>query len=142
MDIRIAIQERDTVITLLQAEKLPVEDLPTTLENFVIAKQGDRMIGTIGLEIYGNYALLRSLVVDKKFRNQGIADQLLLDIESKARERNLQQIYLLTETAPIYFEKKGYQRISREEVPLEVQKSSEFSHVCPQSAVVMTKKLI
>jgi amino-acid N-acetyltransferase len=49
---------------------------------------------------------------------------------------------LLTETAPGYFETKGYQQITRADVPEEVQQSSEFSHVCPQSAIVMKKIIL
>ena len=127
---------REQIIQLLVAEKLPVDDLPETLENFHVIIQNNEPIGVAGLEIYGVNGLLRSVVVDKNFRGKGFADQLIKKIEVHV---GLKEIYLLTETAVAYFEKKGYQIITRVEVPEEVLQSSEFSHVCPESAIVMKK---
>jgi amino-acid N-acetyltransferase len=141
MKVEQADKYRESIIALLKAEKLPAADLPDQLENFAVAKQDEEITGVIGLEIYGDYGLLRSLAVDNNFRNQGIANELLLHIEQLAYAKNLKAIYLLTETAPGYFTRKGYQKITREDVPPEVQRSSEFSHVCPQSAIVMLKPL-
>jgi amino-acid N-acetyltransferase len=133
--------QRALVIALLQTEKLPVEDLPSSLDNFYVALKDNTVIGAIGLEQYGNYALLRSMVVSREHRNKNIASNLVDELENYSKHLGIIAMYLLTETAPIYFEKKGYQRIKREDVPAEVRGSSEFSHVCPASAVVMKKEL-
>jgi amino-acid N-acetyltransferase len=132
---------RALVIALLQAEKLPVDDLPASLDNFFIAMNGHNIVGAIGLEQYGNYALLRSMVVSREYRNKSIASSLVDKLEYYAKTLGISAMYLLTETAPGYFEKKGYQQINREEVPTALQASSEFSHVCPVSAIVMKKEL-
>lgn len=132
---------KDQVTALLAAEKLPVADLPHTLDNFVVAIEDAAVIGVAGLEIYGNYGLLRSLAVSADYRGNGIAAKLLGQIEALAALKALKEIYLLTETAPGYFEGKGYGKITRADVPTEVQGSSEFSHVCPQSAIVMKKSI-
>jgi len=132
---------RDDVIALLAAEKLPVDDLPETLDNFVVAVDAQKPIGVAGIEVYGDYGLLRSLAVDKAHRGQGHANNLLAQIEDTAKTLGLQAIYLLTETAANYFSRKGYQTITRAEVPEEVQQSTEFSHVCPASAIVMKKPI-
>ena len=50
-------------------------------------------------------------------------------------------MYMFTETAPQYFERKGYEKISRDSVPKSIHASSEFSSVCPVSAIVMKKSL-
>jgi amino-acid N-acetyltransferase len=134
---------RENVIQLLTAVKLPVEDLPLSLENFyVVVDNSNEVIGVAGLEIYGDYGLLRSLAILPEHRDQGIAGQLLERVENLALLNNLKAIYLLTETAPEYFSRKGYARITRADVPEGVQASSEFSHVCPVSAIVMKKELI
>lgn len=132
---------RPMVIALLQAEKLPVEDLPASLDNFFVALNEDKVIGAIGLEQYGNYALLRSMVVHAAHRNKHIASSLVEQLEHYGNTLGISDMYLLTETAPAYFEQKGYQKIKREEVPAALQSSSEFSHVCPVSAIVMKKEL-
>ena len=130
---------RQSIVTLLQSEKLPVEDLPADLDNFFIALDYDNVVGAVGLEKYNNCGLLRSLVVNKDYRNEKIAGKLVKQLEEKAKDLGVDCIYLLTETAPDYFTKKGYEKIKREEVPADLQSSSEFSHVCPQSAIVMQK---
>jgi amino-acid N-acetyltransferase len=132
---------RDAVIELLKAEKLPVEDLPASLEHFVTSKENGMLTGVGGLEIYGNYGLLRSLAVHPEHRNKGIAGTLLSDIENRARAIGLHQLFLLTETAAAYFSAKGFSQVSRELVPEEIRSSSEFSNICPQSAIVMSKQL-
>ncbi|HTD41439.1 MAG TPA: arsenic resistance N-acetyltransferase ArsN2 [Mucilaginibacter sp.] len=141
MLINEAINYREAILALLSSEKLPEDDLSATLENFLVATGDDELTGTIGLEIYGDYGLLRSLVVKPAFRNQNIASKLVAQIETLASSKGLRAIFLLTETAPDYFARKGYQKITRNEVPAEVQRSSEFSHACPQSAIVMKKDI-
>lgn len=139
MTIELAQYYKDKVTALLAAEKLPVADLPDTLDNFVVAIEAAVVVGVAGLEIYGNYGLLRSLVLTADYRSKGIAAKLLGRIEALAASNALMEIYLLTETAPGYFEGKGYRKIIRASVPAEVQRSSEFTHVCPQSASAMKK---
>lgn len=133
--------QREAIIELLQTEKLPVDDLPASLDHFFVAMDDHQLIGAIGLERYGACGLLRSLAVDQGHRNKNMASQLLQELEKYAIATGMTCLYLLTETASGYFERKGYQTIRRDEVPKEVQASSEFSHVCPVSAIVMKKPL-
>jgi len=128
-------QQRPSIISLLQSGNLPIEDLPASLDNFFIAVEENNVIGAIGMEPYGNFGLLRSMVVKKEFRGKNIASGLVEELETKAKESGIDCLYLLTETASEYFERKGYERISRDIVPKAIQASSEFSRVCPVSAI-------
>ena len=141
MEITEAINYREDIIALLSSEKLPTSDLPVSLNNFLVMIDNDEMIGVIGLETYGNYGLLRSLAVHPGSRNRNIAGKLVEQIEKLAKTEGLKAIFLLTETAPGYFSRKGYQVIARSEIHAEIQQSSEFSHICPQSAIAMKKDL-
>lgn len=132
---------RKAVTELLSAEKLPVADLPETLANFIVAIMDAEIIGVAGFEVYANYGLLRSVAVRSDFRSRGIAGKLLRKIDELSSSNGLTGLYLLTETAPDYFARKGYQKITRDEVPHAVRQSSEFGHVCPVSAIVMYKAL-
>jgi amino-acid N-acetyltransferase len=132
---------RQSIVSLLQAEKLPVEDLPSLLDNFFVAIEDNKVIGVIGLEQYDNCGLLRSMVVNNRYRNKNIASRLVNELETRAGSLGIDRIYLLTETAPAFFEKKGYEKISRTEVPKLIQASTEFSSVCPVSAMAMKKSI-
>ncbi len=134
-------KNRADIIRLLTENRLPVADLPARLDDFIIVKEQDRLIALVGLERYGSCGLLRSLVVDAAWRNKQIAGLLVRQLEQAAGNTGIRTMYLLTETAEKYFGRAGYSIIRREEVPDELRKSSEFSHVCPKSAVVMKKEL-
>lgn len=129
------------VLSLLNKCDLPTSDItPEKLALFF--GSGEPILrGVIGLEVHGDCGLMRSLAVDETFRNQGLAAKLLSIIETKAQEKQLHSLFLLTTTAPAYFQNHGYSEVSRDEVPEEIKKTSEFSSVCPKSAIVM-KKLI
>jgi amino-acid N-acetyltransferase len=141
MKITEAQNYRESVLNLLSAAELPVNDLPAALDNFIVALDNDGITGVAGLELYGNYGLLRSVVVDKNQRGKGVATELLHQIEAIATNKGLEEIYLLTETAAEYFSNKGYEHIARMDVPEEIKESSQFRHVCPESAIAMKKAL-
>jgi amino-acid N-acetyltransferase len=132
---------RQAIIELLKAEKLPVDDLPGNLDHFFVASIDDEIIGAIGLELYPPFGLLRSMVVQKDHRNQKVAEALVQTLEKHAINLKVSSIYLLTETASTYFDKRNYQRVERTDVPDEIKGSTEFSSVCPVSAIVMKKSL-
>jgi amino-acid N-acetyltransferase len=134
-------KNRNGIISLLQEEKLPADDLSVDLLNFFVAKDNGNLIGSIGLEIYDHNGLLRSLVVKASHRKMKVATALVNELEVSARKMGLKNIYLLTETAEGYFTKKGYVTITRREAPTSLEHSTQFSHVCPSSATLMVKRL-
>jgi amino-acid N-acetyltransferase len=141
MEIVKAESYRDRVIALLSAGKLPVIDLPQTLDNFFVAIENDKVIGAAGLEIYENYGLLRSLIIEAASRNKGVAAALVDRVEALAAEKGLQGIYLLTENAADYFNGKGFEHVARMDVPEAVKASSQYTDTCPNSAVSMAKMI-
>ncbi len=136
-----SLEYREAIILLLQSAGLPVEDLTNGLQNFYTALDNGFVVGVVGLETYGRNGLLRSLVVKPEYREMKIAAALVDQVERTGRDLRLANIYLLTETAKDYFTKKGYEQITREGAPESLKQSSEFSHVCPATAVLMQKKL-
>ncbi len=134
-------QQRESIVHLLQSLQLPIADLPDSLESFVVAEEDGAIIGVAGLELYGQFGLLRSVAVNPEHRNKQLGKKLVAAIEQKAASLKLSQIILLTETAKPYFEKLGYTLLQRNDVPEPVKQSSEFSHVCPVSAAVMRKQI-
>ncbi len=134
-------KSREEIISLLQSSSLPAEDLPHDMGQFFVATDNGYVIGAIGLETYERNGLLRSLVVKPGYRKMKIATALVRELEKRAKDLKLQDIYLLTETAQSYFSPKGYETIGRDEAPESLKQSTEFSHVCPSSAILMKKKL-
>ena len=127
--------------SLLTASNLPAEDLDYKKDLLVGYYEGESLVGTGGLEIYGPYALLRSLSVRMGIRGRAVGTTITEYLLQEARKRQLKGIYLLTETAHGFFAKKGFRDVDRNAVPEEVKRSAEFSKLCPQSAAVMCLEL-
>jgi amino-acid N-acetyltransferase len=140
IDIRpVNLKFRNAIISLLQSAELPVIDLPAELPNFLMAIDKGFVVGGIGLEIYERNGLLRSLVVKPEYRRLKIAAGLISELEKLAKGLGVNTMYLLTETARDYFVRKGYEIVDRNDAPESLKQSSEFSHVCPTTAVLLKK---
>ena len=97
--------------------------------------------GVIGLEIHGADGLLRSLAVESAVQGQGCASSLYKQLEKYSRSMGIKTLYLLTETAEEYFERKGFHSISRELASDSIKQTREFSGLCPDSATLMRKSI-
>lgn len=123
--------------SLLKSSNLPADDLDYKKDLLVGYYEGDALVGTGGLEIHGSYALLRSLSVKLGIRGKSVGTTITEYLLDEAKKKKLKAIYLLTETARGFFQKKGFKDIARDAVPDEVKASSEFSEVCPTTANAM-----
>lgn len=126
-----------SVKRLLIANNLPVEGVPASLLNFLVAEHGKKIVGAIGLEVFGKIALLRSAVVDESARGAEVGAKLVDGILSKTRVIGVKDVYLLTTTAEKYFPRFGFAAVPRDSAPEELSASAEFTGACPASAVLM-----
>lgn len=126
---------------LLKKADLPYEDIDPARQDFIVAAQGAKIIGTVGLEPYGECGLLRSLVVEDAYRGRGLGKALVMEMIGHANDKGVRQLYLLTLTADRFFDKEGFERISRECMPETIQKTAEFTSICPVSSVCMKKEI-
>ena len=132
----------DAVFRLLSENNLPVADIEPHLSSFVLAKCQKVTVGSAGLELYGRVALLRSLCVAKSHRARRIGATLVSAAEALARRHGVRELYLLTVGAAAYFGRFGFTPISREHAPLEIRSTSQFSLLCPSSALCMRKVIL
>lgn len=143
-DIRIepaAPSDAKRIEALLQRAQLPTDGLVSHLETAFVARDGDRVVGSVAIELYKDGGLLRSVVVDAGCRGIGLGGRLTAAAIEEARRRQLPALYLLTTTAEQFFPRFGFETITRDQVPVSVQDSVEFRGACPASAAVMLKRL-
>ena len=136
-----AIINVEEILVLLKINNLPVSDLGTGKRIFLLALSEEKTVGCVAIEIYGNAGILRSLAVNSDFRGKGIGQKLVAEAETWSRDNGLKNLYLLTTTAAGFFPKIGWHNNERTLVPESIAASSEFSSVCPSTAVCMTKEL-
>jgi amino-acid N-acetyltransferase len=77
------------------------------------------------------------LAVDPALRGTGLGVRLADAALDLAAERGVARVFLLTETAGGFFPKFGFRTVQRGDVDSAVQRSQEFSSLCPESAQVM-----
>ena len=135
-------QHLEQIKDLLIKAHLPYSDVTEELlQNFFVLYKEDILIGCIGFESYPPYALLRSLVLSQEARGLGFGKLLVHTLEERASDLGIEHLYLLTTTADRFFEKEGYTVIERKHVPPSIQRTTEFSTLCPDSAICMMKKV-
>jgi len=127
-------------ITLLSDAGLPTADV--SVERLaLVAELNGQLVGLIGLEQYGALGLLRSLVVDAGNQGYGIGQQLVDSLERLATTSGIRELWLLTIDADRYFERLGFFRQARSAAPGAIAASEEFSSLCPDDAVLMSKSV-
>lgn len=131
----------DAVNRLLRSADLTTGGVAEALAGFVVAEEGDRLVGVAGLELHGGDGVLRSVAVAPAFRGRGLGAMLTERVMAAARAAGLGRLYLLTMTAEGYFPRHGFLRIERSEAPPAVRESIEFREACPESAIAMALDL-
>ncbi len=134
--------DEQAVKRLLIDAQLPIADLTAShMQHFLGCGTWPAIDGVIGLELFGETALLRSLAVAQHTRGTGLGKQLVAEAERYARSRGVKALYLLTTTAERFFDRLGYNRIEREAVPDSIKATPEYAGICPASSAVMCKTL-
>jgi amino-acid N-acetyltransferase len=132
----------ESICTLLDDFNLPHEDIKLNdLNHFLVARKDENLIGAVGLELFDQVALLRSLVIQKNIQRVGLGRKLTKHIEKYAASRDVKVIYLLTTAAEHFFSQFGYTIVDREVVPEEIKLTAEYKYLCPSSALTMVKHI-
>lgn len=137
-----AISLSPEVEALLTGAQLPVSDLSGNPSlNLLGIREGGRVVGVVGVEVYGNAGMLRSLAVEPASRKSGLGVSLMSNAEALAAARGVETLYLLTTTAEQLFARLGYEAIARSEAPAAISATAQFSDLCPASSTFMRKVL-
>ena len=127
----------DEIKTLLVANDLPTAGVDEHWKTFIVARDGDRLVGCGGAEAYQFAALIRSIAVVPDHRSHGLGRRIVRQLLDRLASRGLREFYLLTTTAEAYFRKRGFKTIDRDEVHPQLLASREFQDACPSTAVAM-----
>ncbi len=127
--------------SLLADASLPVDDISTDAQEYVVAHSGTALVGCVGLEPRGDAAMLRSFAVVPALRCQGLGTMLLDRIVARALLRGAKTAYVLTTTAERYCLAHGFERIDRAEVPAAIASTQQFRSLCPATAACFRRRL-
>jgi len=134
-------EDYSDVVNLLEMNNLPLEGVKEHFKHFFIIKENLEILGCIGLEVYEPDGLIRSVSVSKNAQKQGVGHELVTNIEKYASKLKLIDLYLLTDSAPDFFKKFGYNIIERDSIVSGITNSIEFTQVCADKGVLMKKRI-
>ncbi len=129
------------IVALLKQSALPIAGIERHIETTVVARDNGKITGCAAVEVYGTTGLLRSVAVTPDRRGEGLGQRLTAAALELARERGVQDIYLLTTTASDFFPRFGFEKIPRESIDPALQASEELRGACPASALAMRASL-
>jgi len=112
--------------TLLKAEWLPPMAIAEFLDSFWVLDKEGRVLGCAGIEIYGEAAVLRSVVVAPGLRGSGEGDRLVHHGLDYAREQRAKRVYLFTMHAAPFFARYGFQAVSTNDFEPAVRESWQY----------------
>lgn len=128
IDVIVPIQREEFGIAITAQDQPDLKSIPdfyqTGTGDFWVAKQGQHVIGTIGLKDIGEHqAALRKMFVAAPFRGRelGVAARLLNTLLEEALSRGVKDIYLgTTDTflaAHRFYEKNGFTEVAKAQLP-------------------------
>jgi N-acetylglutamate synthase-like GNAT family acetyltransferase len=135
--------ERDGLKASLARAGLPADDVDDPDLLFWRFESDDVPVGFAGIEIFGQDALLRSLVTLPPVRLRGIGAAMVAKMETEARARGARAIYLVADDNAPFFAKLGYAPCGRDGVPPAIAASAQFVRLCSASvsATAMAKQV-
>lgn len=130
-----AASDAGAIAALLRAAELPHADFAPHLAHFLVARlPNGEIVGTIGAEVGGCDALLRSLVVAPAWRGQGLGRELLAALDRAGAGWDVGRWWLLTTTAGKFFSVQGFVPKARAAAPPAITATGEFQGLCPSVA--------
>jgi len=136
---RATIKDVPLIENLLRENQLPHQDISEKLSDLLIGSVKGQTIGIGGLEVYQDSGLLRSLAIERHYRGKGYGKVFTTTLLEFAKSRGVKQVYLLTTTAANFFTQLGFEKVDRSTVPSSIQNTSQFTYLCPASAICLLK---
>lgn len=131
------------ILNLLSHVQLPHDGVAENIGAFLVARnEQSQLVGTIGLERYGNTALLRSAAVAPEYQKSGLGSCLTEDLLARATSEGIEKVVLLTTTASEFFARRfGFCGTTRDAYDERLARSAEWKLPRCSSAVCMSLDL-
>lgn len=116
------------------------ERLETEIDRFTVIERDGMVVGCAGLYTFDDSAVaeLACLAVHPHYRKQGRGDALLSYMENRARQQNVEQLFVLSTQTSHWFRERGFEVSDIDDLP--VQKKSLYNY--QRNAKVFIKPLV
>ncbi|WP_369809615.1 arsenic resistance N-acetyltransferase ArsN2 [Agrobacterium burrii] len=131
----------DELRSALENADLTTDDLDDAGRTFFRIARGVDTVGYGGYELYGDNALLRSVVITPANRHKGLGRRATDLLLRRAYSEGARTGYLLTTNAAPFFETLGFRPIDRTTAPAAILQTRQAASLCPASAALLAKPL-
>jgi glycerol-1-phosphatase len=137
-------EESGRVAALLVEAGLSADGVADRIDGTIVSggdSQSQDLDATACLQREDGYGILRSVAVRKSLQGRGLGMLAVAAAMAEARAARIRHVSLFTETATAFFERLGFQKLEREELPDPVRSSSHAAEECAESATAMVRDL-
>lgn len=132
--------ELAAIDALIVAEHLPAFRTGEFLATFWVLDDGNRLLGCFGLEVYGEAALLRSVITGPELRGQGYGNVLVFRAMEEAARLGVKRVYLFTMDKAPFFARHGFEVCTMDDFEPAARQCSQYEILSehPEVAAVLT----
>jgi glycerol-1-phosphatase len=130
--------------TLLDEAGLNAQGIEARIDHTFVSTErpvAGRIDATATLQMEDGFGILRSVAVRKALQGKGLGMLAAAEAIAQARAGGVRHVSLFTETAPAFFERLGFRRVDRSELPEPVRTSRHAGEECAASATPMVRDL-
>lgn len=139
--VEASLESESDLADMLRSVDLPVPEAGDQVR-MLKAYVGGELVGCVGCERYGSSALLRSLVVIRRAKGEGVGRALVEALLGRLKEDGVKQVFLVTADTAQYFGYMGFLPVPVSQVDDEVRRSPEFNAYEPDSATYMRYRIV
>lgn len=103
------------MVELIAGAQLPPLFVEEFLEGFIAGERAGEIIACGGVEMYGDCAVIRSVVVDEAGRGLGLGGRLAEMLMAHARDAGATDLYLFTADALPFWQHYGFVEVALED---------------------------
>jgi HAD superfamily hydrolase (TIGR01457 family) len=136
--------DQAAIAALLEEVGLRSEGLQDRIDGTILtghSPDGREIDATACLVMLGDCGLLRSVAVRKPLQGKGLGMLAASAALKGARAEGITQVSLFTETARAFFERLGFQKVDRSQLPEPIRTSPHATEECAETATAMVLEL-
>jgi len=130
IDLRVGrFDELDEISSLISSEQMPAIEVDRWIDGFWVLDDGEKLVGCACVEVYGEAAVLRSVMVAPELRGTGQGVRMIQRALDSMRESGAKRCYLFTMTAQDWFPRFGFEQCSLEDFEDGARESWQYKAV-------------
>jgi glycerol 3-phosphatase-2 len=137
-------QDAGAIGSLLQQAGLGADGVEDRIQGTIVSSDisGSKEIDATGcVQTEAGFGILRSIAVRKPLEGKSLGMLTVAAAMARARSQGVRHVSLFTETAAGFFERLGFRRVDRGELPEPVRNSAHAAEECAATAAALVRDL-